>query len=170
MRSAEYQRTNPKRQSAQAHKARGQCRIDPGGGGVDDHAFDTIEKAVDERPPIDSDFNYQRLAVVVESRDTHWSPRGLPTNRFSPVQPQTKANAVTVLAAHQLTGAGHVREERQTRSQALAKGLAFARKHRHNRRSPVHGGGAHGQHAFPYGVVQFQVRTEGGWRGRGMIV
>jgi uncharacterized protein (TIGR03437 family) len=35
MRSAEYQRTNPKRQSAQSRKARSQCRIDPGGGGVD---------------------------------------------------------------------------------------------------------------------------------------
>ena len=35
-RQAEYQRTNPKRQLAQARKARGQYRIDPGGGGVDD--------------------------------------------------------------------------------------------------------------------------------------
>jgi len=34
--SAKYQRTNPERQLAQARKARGQCRIDPGGGGIDD--------------------------------------------------------------------------------------------------------------------------------------
>jgi len=38
MRSAEYQCTNPERQSAQAHQARGQCRINPGGGGVDGSA------------------------------------------------------------------------------------------------------------------------------------
>jgi hypothetical protein len=36
MRSAEYQRTNPDHQPAQARKARSQCRIDLGDGGVND--------------------------------------------------------------------------------------------------------------------------------------
>src|SRR5580698_549428 len=36
MRSAEYQRTKPKRHLAQVREARGQCRIDPAGSGADD--------------------------------------------------------------------------------------------------------------------------------------
>jgi hypothetical protein len=54
---------------------------------ADSHAFHTIEEATDERLPVDSDFGDQRFAVVIEPRETNRSPRGLPTYRFSPVQP-----------------------------------------------------------------------------------
>lgn len=99
----------------------------------DSHAFDTIVQAVDERTAVDSDFGYQDLALVLEPRDTGRLWGRLPTNRFSPFQPQTKPDSVLVLSADQITSAGRVSEQVQTRSQAFAKGFTLARKNRFER-------------------------------------
>jgi hypothetical protein len=50
---------------------------------ADVHAFDTVEEAVDERAPVDQDRNDQSLAVILEPRDAHRPPSGLPANRIS---------------------------------------------------------------------------------------
>src|SRR5687767_4768039 len=92
---------------------------------ADAHAFHSVEQAADERASLDPDFGDERHAVVVQSRDAHRAPCSRPADRLSLVQPQTKADLITVLAAHRLTGSWKVCEESQARSQALAEGLAF---------------------------------------------
>src|SRR5574341_2236620 len=64
------------------------------------HALDTVEKAIHEGTAVNPDVGDEGLALVVEPRDACWAPCGLPPDRFSPVQPQTKADAIVVLAPH----------------------------------------------------------------------
>src|SRR5262245_57215904 len=91
---------------------------------ADAHSFDAIKESADERPPVDADFGNQRLAVVIEPRDTDRPPRGRPANRFSPVQPNAKTDPISVLAPHRLTRAWDVCKQCETGSQALPSRLA----------------------------------------------
>src|SRR5687767_9254817 len=86
---------------------------------ADAHAFDTIEQAADERPPIDPDVRDQRLALVLEPRGADASPGGLPTYSVSSVQPETETDAVMVLTTDWITGAWYIREQCQPGSQSL---------------------------------------------------
>src|SRR6185436_11028521 len=96
----------------------------------DVHALDTVEETVDERAPVDPDLSDQRLAGVLQFRDTHGPPSGLPVNRLSLVQPQAKADSIIVLAAHWFPGAAYVREQREPRTQPPTKRLPLLREHR----------------------------------------
>src|SRR5512134_542551 len=67
---------------------------------ADLHALDAVEKAADERPPVDADVSDQRFAVVLDTCGVCRTPGGCPANGFSIVQPQAKTDSVTLLAAN----------------------------------------------------------------------
>src|SRR5262245_40077592 len=84
------------------------------------HPFDAVKEAADQRPPVDPDFGQQRVTVVFEAGAAGRPPGGLPANRVTPMQPQTKADPVTVLSTHGVTRAGYVQKQCEAGSQPRA--------------------------------------------------
>src|SRR5678816_4684155 len=72
---------------------------------ADAHPVDAVEQSVDERAPVDSHAGDECLAVVFEPGDSHLSPRHVPPDRLSAVQPKAETDQVILLPADYVTGA-----------------------------------------------------------------